>query len=51
MRIDGRTGIARAIYVAQQGSRLLVLHLFVKKTQTTSRADIDVALKRLEALK
>lgn len=49
MRMQGRDGIARAVYAAIQGRRLLVLHMFVKKTQTTPRKAIDTALKRLEA--
>ena len=48
MRMQGRDGIARAVYVAIQDRRLLVLHVFVKKTQTTPRAAIAMALKRLE---
>ena len=49
MRMTGRDGIARAVYAAIQGRRLLVLHLFIKKTQTTPRKAIETALKRLEA--
>jgi len=49
MRMQGRDGIARAVYAAIQDRRLLVLHVFVKKTQTTSRSVIATALKRLEA--
>ena len=49
MRMQGRDGIARAVYAAIQGRRLLVLHVFVKKTQTTPRKAIETALKRLEA--
>jgi phage-related protein len=49
MRMAGRDGIARAVYVAVHGKRLLVLHVFVKKTQTTPRSAIETALKRLEA--
>jgi phage-related protein len=48
MRMQGRDGIARAVYAAVQGRRLLVLHVFVKKTQTTPRAALDTARKRLE---
>jgi phage-related protein len=51
MRMKGRDGIARAVYAAVQGRRLLVLHVFVKKTQTTPRAAIETALKRLKATK
>ena len=51
MRMQGRDGIARAVYAAVQGRTLLVLHAFVKKTQTTPRAAIETARKRLEAEK
>ena len=49
MRMQGRDGIARAAYAAVQGRRLLVLHVFVKKTQATPRAVIETARKRLES--
>ena len=49
MRMQGRDGIARAVYAAIQGRRLLVLHVFVKKTQTTPRSALEAARKRLEA--
>lgn len=48
MRMQGRDGIARAVYAAVQGPRLLVLHVFVKKTQTVPRSAIETALNRLE---
>ena len=50
MRMQGRDGIARAVYAAMQGRTLLVLHVFVKKSQTTPRAAIEAARKRLEAV-
>ena len=49
MRMQGRDGIARAVYAAIQDRRLLVLHVFVKKTRATPRRAIDTALKRLDA--
>ncbi len=49
MRMNGRDGIARAIYVAIKERRLLVLHVFVKKTQTTPKGAITTARNRLEA--
>ena len=49
MRMQGRDGIARAVYAAIQGRSLLVLHVFVKKTQTTPRSAVETARKRLEA--
>jgi phage-related protein len=51
MRMQGKDGIARAIYAAIHGRTLLVLHAFTKKTQTTPRAAIEIARKRLEAAK
>jgi phage-related protein len=48
MRMQGRDGIARAVYAAIQNRRLLVLHVFVKKTQTTPRSALETARKRLE---
>ena len=49
MRMTGRDGIARAVYAAVQNRRLLVLHVFVKKTQTTPRKALQIAHQRLEA--
>lgn len=47
MRMQGRDGIARAVYAAVHERTLLVLHVFTKKTQQTPRAAIDTARKRL----
>lgn len=47
MRLHGPDGIGRAIYTAVSGRRLIVLHVFVKKTQKTPRRSIELALKRL----
>lgn len=51
IRMKGRSGIARAIYVTATGSRIVVLHAFVKKTQKTPRSAIELALKRAEEVK
>ena len=48
MRMTGRDGIARAVYAAVQNHRLLVLHVFVKKTQTTPRKALQIASQRLD---
>jgi phage-related protein len=39
--------IARVIF-AVVGPRMVLLHAFVKKTQKTPKADLDLALKRLK---
>ena len=46
MRMTGRDGIARALYVAASGRRVVVVRAFVKKTQKTPRREIDLALTR-----
>lgn len=48
MRMTGRDGIARAVYAAVQDRRLLVLHVFVKKTQKAPRSALETARQRLE---
>jgi len=46
MRMKGKDGIARAAYVTAVGHRVVVVHVFVKKTQKTPRRDIETALRR-----
>jgi phage-related protein len=46
MRMKGRDGIARAAYVTASGQRVVVVHVFVKKTQKTPRREIEMALRR-----
>lgn len=50
MRMTGRDGISRAIYVTATGKRVVIVRAFVKKTQKTPRAEIELALKRAEEL-
>lgn len=51
MRMKGRDGIARSLYVAATGRRVVVLRTFVKKTQQTPRREIELALERAKELK
>jgi phage-related protein len=46
MRLSGRSGIARAIYMTALGKRVVVVHVFVKKTQKTPAREIETALRR-----
>lgn len=50
LRMTGRDGIARALYVTATGRRVVVVRAFVKKTQKTPRAEIEIALKRAEEI-
>jgi phage-related protein len=46
MRMKGKDGIARAAYVIASGRRVVVVHVFPKKTQKTPRREIEIALRR-----
>ena len=46
MRLRGKAGIARALYVAASGQRVVVVRVFVKKTQKTPPSEIKLALQR-----
>lgn len=44
--MKGRDGISRALYVTAKGRRVVVVRVFVKKTQKTPRREIKLALQR-----
>ena len=46
MRLKGKSGIARAVYVTASSMRIVVVHVFAKKTQKTPRKEIAQALKK-----
>jgi phage-related protein len=46
MRLTGKGGIARALYVTARGRRAVIVRVFAKKTQRTPRREIELALKR-----
>ena len=48
MRLKGRDGIARAIYLTASGRRVIVVQAFVKKTRKTPRAEIELAWRRAQ---
>ena len=50
IRMKGRSGIARAIYVTITGRRIVVLHAFVKKSQKTPKSAIRLAQQRAKEL-
>jgi phage-related protein len=50
MRLKGASGIARALYVTRRPKRVVVVRVFVKKTQKTPRREIDIALRRAEEI-
>lgn len=50
MRMKGRDGISRALYVTRTGKRVIVVRAFIKKTQKTPRREINLALKRMKEI-
>lgn len=50
MRLTGRDGIARVLYVTVIGRRVVVVRAFMKKTQKTPRTEIDLALQRAKEI-
>jgi phage-related protein len=50
IRLKGKAGIARALYVTVKPRRVVVLRVFVKKTQKTPGREIALALQRAKEL-
>lgn len=51
MRMKGKDGISRALCVTAVGRRVVVVRVFVKKTQKTPGREIALALKRAKEIK
>ena len=51
IRLKGKAGIARALYVAAKEQRVVILRAFIKKTEKTPAGEIDLALQRAKDLK
>lgn len=50
IRMKGRDGISRAIYVIAKPKRVVVVRVFKKKTQKTPRREINLALERAKEI-
>lgn len=50
MRRKGKDGISRAIYVTAHGKRVVLVRVFIKKTQKTPTSEIELALKRAKEI-
>jgi len=51
MRLKGRAGIARALYVTAVQRRVVILRVFVKKTEKTPQREIELALARARKIR
>ncbi len=50
IRVREASGAYRVIYIATLGDAVYVLHAFQKKTQATSKRDLDLATTRFKEL-
>ena len=46
LRLTGKKVISRALYLKWEGSRVIILRVFIKKKQHTERHHIKIALQR-----
>ncbi|MCF6324303.1 MAG: type II toxin-antitoxin system RelE/ParE family toxin [Gammaproteobacteria bacterium] len=48
LRVKGKEGIARVFYCTRIGKRIVMLHVFVKKTQKTPKKELKLAIQRMK---
>ena len=51
IRLKGKAGVARALYVTAKDQRIVIVRAFIKKTEKTPTGEIDLALQRAKELK
>jgi phage-related protein len=50
IRLKGRSGISRALYATARGERVVIVRVFVKKTEKAPRHEIELALSRAKEI-
>ncbi len=50
IRLTGKAGIARALYVTATAQRIVIVRAFLKKTQKTPAREIELARQRAKEL-
>jgi len=51
VRLKGRSGISRALYVTAVGRRVGIVRVVVKNTEKTPRREIDLALSHATSVR
>jgi phage-related protein len=51
IRLKGKAGIARALYVTANEQRVVILRAFIKKTEKTPTGEIELAQQRAKDVK
>jgi len=47
LRVKSKEGIARVFFCTKVGKRIIMLHVFIKKTQKTPKKELTIANKRM----
>ncbi len=47
-RVKGKEGIARVFYCTRVGKRIVMLHVFIKKTQKIPKKELKLATQRMK---
>ncbi|WP_338089229.1 type II toxin-antitoxin system RelE/ParE family toxin [Photorhabdus khanii] len=48
IRAKAQEGIGRGLFCYLRGSNIIVLHVFIKKSQKTPKKDLDLAYERMK---
>ena len=51
IRAKAQEGIARGMFCMVSGNTIVILHVFLKKTQATPKKELDLAIKRMKEVK
>ena len=48
LRVKSKEGIARVFYCTKVGKRIIMLHMFIKKSQKTPKKELKLAVQRMK---
>ena len=48
LRVKSKEGVARVFYCTKIGKRIIMLHMFIKKTQKTPKKELKIAFERMK---
>ena len=51
IRLKGKAGIARALYITAREQRVVIVRAFIKKTEKTPTSEIHLGLQRAKEVK
>jgi len=51
IRLKGKAGIARALYITARDQRVVIVRAFIKKTEKTPASEMNLALERAKELR